>query len=112
MQFLVLEFFKDTSNISDRRSSSTRILNNKYMNIDTIWTSTLNLLGRAWWIEILTEQPRCTYYFGPFAYAGEAEVAMTGYVEDLQSELAQGIQTHVKRCKPDQLTIDYAIDEM
>ena len=82
------------------------------MNIDTIWTNTLNLIGQAWWIEILTAEPRCTYYFGPFAYAGEAEVAITGYVEDLQNELAQGIQTHVKRCKPDRLTIDYALDEI
>ena len=75
------------------------------MNILDVWTDILHFLGRAWWVEILTTQPQCTYYFGPFASINEANIAMPGYVEDLESELAQDIQTYVKRCKPSILTI-------
>jgi len=67
--------------------------------------SLLDFLGLAWWVEIKTEMPRCTYYFGPFASAEEAESAKPGYVEDLQGEGAQNISVIVKRCKPDRLTI-------
>lgn len=75
------------------------------MKITDIWTDILNFLGQAWWIEILTTQPQCTYYFGPFASINEANTAIPGYVEDLESELAQDIQTYIKRCKPSTLTI-------
>jgi Domain of unknown function (DUF1816) len=36
------------------------------MNISEIGANLLNFLGQAWWIEINTVQPKCTYYFGPF----------------------------------------------
>ncbi|BAY60232.1 DUF1816 domain-containing protein [Calothrix sp. FACHB-1219] len=78
----------------------------------TIWDdlkekliSTVNNLGMAWWVEIVTQNPRCTYYFGPFINAVEANLSIKGYVEDLESEGAQGITVTVKRCKPDSLTI-------
>jgi len=67
--------------------------------------SSLNALGLAWWLEIVTETPRCTYYFGPFAKKNEAEVAQSGYIEDLEKEGAQGITVVVVRCKPINLTI-------
>jgi hypothetical protein len=76
------------------------------MNIQDIWSNALHLVGQAWWVEITTERPHCTYYFGPFATAVEADTAKAGYVEDLESESAQGIQIAIKRCKPVQLTID------
>ncbi len=76
------------------------------MNIEPIWTNILNILGQAWWVEVLTTQPKCTYYFGPFANGAAATMAIHGYVEDLEGESAQGIQTQVKRCKPDRLTIE------
>lgn len=75
------------------------------MKISDVWTDVLNFLGQAWWIKILTTQPHCTYYFGPFANIREATIAMPGYIEDLESELAQDIQTYVKRAKPSVLTI-------
>jgi hypothetical protein len=65
----------------------------------------LQFFGWAWWVEIVTEHPRCTYYFGPFFRAKEAEAAKVGYIEDLQNEGAQGIGVVVKRCKPQILTI-------
>lgn len=81
----------------------------KAMEIDTIWTGALNFLGQAWWIEISTAQPYCTYYFGPFANAMGAKLAAKDYINDLEGEFAQGIQAQVKRCKPNQLTINHDI---
>ncbi|MCT7966205.1 DUF1816 domain-containing protein [Laspinema sp. D1] len=70
-----------------------------------ILISLLNLLGWAWWVEIATDNPRCTYYFGPFLSKTEAETAKNGYIEDLEQESAQGISFAVKRCKPSDLTV-------
>ena len=79
---------------------STKILN--------LWSVTLNACRQSWWIEILTMQPKCTYYFGPFVGAWEAEVASKGFVEDLESEFAQGIETKIDRhSQPDLLTIEH-----
>jgi hypothetical protein len=69
------------------------------------FTSLANVLGLAWWVEISTDVPRCTYYFGPFLTVDEAEAAKPGYVEDLQEEAAKGIVAVTKRCKPAQLTV-------
>lgn len=65
----------------------------------------LNFLGLAYWVEIITDRPRCTYYFGPFMSYQEAKMAQGGYIEDLQQENAQGIVTLVKRVKPANLTV-------
>lgn len=62
-------------------------------------------LNMAWWVEISTAEPRCTYYFGPFHNSEEAVAAYPGYVEDLESEQAQRIETNIKYCKPDVLTV-------
>jgi hypothetical protein len=65
---------------------------------------------KAWWVEIKTEAPTCTYYFGPFDVEAEAELAKRGYVEDLEQEKAQDIQVTVMHCnKPEPLTVfDYS----
>ena len=67
--------------------------------------SITNVLRLAYWVEIVTNKPRCTYYFGPFINATEAKEAQYGYIEDLQNEDAQGIVVTIKRCKPNELTI-------
>lgn len=59
----------------------------------------------AWWVEILTARPYCTYYFGPFKSAKEAVLVQDGYIEDLVNEEAQGIAIKIKWCKPRQATI-------
>lgn len=67
-----------------------------------------SLLGKrkAWWVEIKTSQPACTYYFGPFDSETEANMAKGGYIEDLEQEGAQNIQTLVQLSSfPEQLTI-------
>jgi Domain of unknown function (DUF1816) len=81
------------------------------MNIQDIWSSALHLVGQAWWVEITTDRPHCTYYFGPFTTAVEADDAKAGYIEDLEGESAQGIHVAIKRCKPAQITIDYEANE-
>ncbi|QYO64870.1 DUF1816 domain-containing protein [Leptolyngbya sp. 7M] len=73
--------------------------------MNELWLSTLEFLGLAWWIEITTESPNCTYYFGPYVSASEAESDQSGFVEDLEQEGAKAIQVTIKRCKPSQLTI-------
>ncbi len=65
----------------------------------------LNFLGLACWIEVLTDTPRCTYYFGPFFHQKEALIAQDGYLEDLEHEGAKGISVNIKRFKPNELTI-------
>lgn len=59
----------------------------------------------AWWVEINTTVPRCTYYFGPFDSEQEAQLSRSGYVEDLYQEEARDIIALVKQCQPDVLTI-------
>jgi hypothetical protein len=68
-------------------------------------------IGWAWWVEIVTQNPRCTYYFGPFLSSKEAEAAKAGYVEDLEQEGAQGIVVKIRRCKPDNLTVSEDLGE-
>ncbi len=65
----------------------------------------LESLGLAWWVEIVTDSPKCTYYFGPFLKESEAEAAKVGYLEDLEQEGATGIRCTVKRYQPGELTI-------
>ncbi|WP_044208151.1 DUF1816 domain-containing protein [Coleofasciculus chthonoplastes] len=67
--------------------------------------NSLQFLGLAFWVEIVTDDPQCTYYFGPFSSKQEAESAQGGYIEDLQNEGAQGISVNIMRCKPTNLTI-------
>ncbi|MGB3136669.1 MAG: DUF1816 domain-containing protein [Nodosilinea sp.] len=67
-----------------------------------------SILGQsqAWWVEIKTSQPVCTYYFGPFDHEAEAYAAQGGYIEDLEQEGARNIQPAVRLCsRPDELTI-------
>jgi len=71
----------------------------------------LNLFGLAWWIEVITESPRCTYYFGPFPDSKTAETSKTGYLDDLEQEGAQGITVTIKRCKPSHLTVSDDLGE-
>jgi hypothetical protein len=76
------------------------------MKIKDIWLNLLHFIGLAWWVEIGTDRPNCTYYFGPFTSVTEAKHHISGYVEDLQSEAAEGIHIALKRGKPTQITID------
>jgi hypothetical protein len=58
-----------------------------------------------WWVEIVTELPHCTYYFGPFDSDKEASTNTPGYIEDLESEGAQKLSISIKQCQPSELTL-------
>ena len=76
--------------------------------INTIKEMIANFLPmnpQNWWVEVTTELPRCTYYFGPFQNYQEAEMMYPGYIEDLEMEGAEQIQSAIKRCKPEKLTV-------
>jgi hypothetical protein len=73
--------------------------------MNEVWIKILDSLGLAFWVEIVTDNPNCTYYFGPFSSKEEAYATKGGYIEDLENEGAQGISVTVKRCKPTNLTI-------
>jgi hypothetical protein len=80
-------------------------------NVKDMFTVLLEQLGMAVWIEVVTDAPRCTYYFGPFSSFPEAEAALPGYREDLEAEGAVVVGLVTRRCKPDLLTIyDESVD--
>jgi hypothetical protein len=81
-------------------------------NFKEVLTNLFHNLGWAWWVEIVTQNPRCTYYFGPFLSVKEANAAKAGYLEDLEQEGAQGIAVAVKRCKPKNLTVADDLGDM
>lgn len=58
-----------------------------------------------WWLEIETQMPQCTYYFGPFNSITEAQRYQPGYIEDLLDEKAQGISWKLTQTQPTLLTI-------
>jgi hypothetical protein len=93
--------------IENNHKFTTSILLPISTNISNIWADTLDLYGRAWWVEISTARPKCTYYFGPYANRTEANLSIDGYIADLESEFAQDIRSQVKRCKPKKLTIEH-----
>lgn len=74
-------------------------------NIKQVFIGFMEGINTAWWAEVTTNNPRCTYYFGPFQSYDEAKEAYPGYIEDLNSEGAQGIVVVIKRCQPELLTI-------
>lgn len=74
-------------------------------NIKQVFIGFMEGINTAWWAEITTNSPRCTYYFGPFQSYDEAKQAYPGYIEDLNSEGAQEIVVVIKRCQPELLTI-------
>lgn len=74
-------------------------------NMKEVLTTIFNAIGWAYWVEIETAKPSCTYYFGPFLLLKDAELAQVGYVEDLTKEDAAGIMVEIKRCKPTELTV-------
>ncbi len=80
-------------------------MKNIWHDLKEILTNFFHGLGWAWWVEVVTQNPRCTYYFGPFLSVKEAKTAINGYLEDLEQEGATGINVQVKRCKPQALTI-------
>jgi hypothetical protein len=58
----------------------------------------------GWWVEVITEMPLCTYYFGDFDSQEKAEWAKGFYVDELAKDGAEGISTQLKHCQAQDLT--------
>ncbi|MCL1492233.1 MAG: DUF1816 domain-containing protein [Pseudanabaena sp. Salubria-1] len=65
--------------------------------------SSVSKLG--WWIEILTAQPLCLYYFGAFTSHQEVQQLKAGFIEDLLLESATILSANILFCQPSQLTL-------
>lgn len=59
----------------------------------------------GWWVEILTAQPLCLYYFGAFASQQEAESHQAGFVDDLLQENAIILSTNLQFFQPIHITL-------
>jgi hypothetical protein len=64
-----------------------------------------------WWVEIHTQFPTCTYYFGPFDTEKQAKVSQLGYMEDLIQEDAEIIFCQVKQFQPSAFTVVETSDQ-
>jgi hypothetical protein len=60
---------------------------------------------QKWWLKIVTQEPVCTYYFGPFDSSQEAELNQKDYLQDIEEEGAEGISVKIEQGKPQNLTI-------
>ncbi|NEQ70376.1 MAG: DUF1816 domain-containing protein [Symploca sp. SIO2D2] len=80
-------------------------MKNIFTSAKEIFTNVLGFSGLPYWVEIVTDNPGCTYYFGPFVSTQEADTAKAGYIEDLEEESAKIVSVKVRRCQPDNLTI-------
>ena len=67
--------------------------------------SMLERLGLAWWVEVKTLDPDCTYYFGPFVTVHQAQFLQRGYLEDLIQEGVQISAVELKQCNPELFTV-------
>ncbi|MDB9526917.1 DUF1816 domain-containing protein [Oscillatoria sp. CS-180] len=61
---------------------------------------------KAWWIRIITQEPNCTYYFGPFDGRSIATEQQSGFIEDLELEGAKVVTVNILFCYPSTLTIE------
>ncbi len=83
-----------------------QVIINKFLeDAEELFTSYLEKMGKAWWVEIITKKPDCTYYFGPFVSHREAQLAQLGYLGDLEQERPQLIAIEIKQCQPKELTV-------
>lgn len=72
------------------------------MNQITVSNSSYEL---GWWLEILTAQPLCLYYFGAFTTRQEAESQQDGFIEDLLQENALILSTNLQFLQPKEITL-------
>ena len=61
-----------------------------------------NKLGLAWWAKIETEQPRATYWFGPFITKSSLKQKMPSFIKDLTNEGSSNIKHNIVRCKKEE----------
>ena len=58
-----------------------------------------NKLGLAWWAKIETDEPKATYWFGPFITKRSLKENMPSFIKDLSEEGSKNIKPSLVRCK-------------
>ena len=61
-----------------------------------------NKLGLAWWAKIETEDPCCTYWFGPFITKRSLKENISSFINDLSDEGSINIKHSLVRCKKEE----------
>ena len=61
-----------------------------------------NKLGLAWWAKIETDQPKSTYWFGPFITKRSLKENMSSFIKDLSDEGSNNIKHSIVRCKKEE----------
>ena len=61
-----------------------------------------NKLGLAWWAKIETQQPKTTYWFGPFITKRSLNDNITSFIKDLSDEGSTDIKHSLVRCKKEE----------
>ena len=61
-----------------------------------------NKLGLAWWAKIETEQPKTTYWYGPFITKSSLKENMSLFIKDLSDEGFAKIKHSLVRCKKEE----------
>ena len=61
-----------------------------------------NKLGLAWWAKIETDQPKGTYWFGPFITKSSLKENMPSFIKDLSDEGNKNIKHILVRCKKEE----------
>tara|TARA_B100000131_G_C17886873_1_gene520644 strand:+ start:433 stop:663 length:231 start_codon:yes stop_codon:yes gene_type:complete len=58
-----------------------------------------NRLGFAWWVEIQTDDPIVTYWFGPFLTKKSLNGALSVFLEDLTLEGSKPLDHSITRSR-------------
>lgn len=53
--------------------------------------------SREWWVELDTDSPNRTYYFGPYRSKDEADNSTIGYIKDLEKKGAKKISINIQQ---------------
>ena len=62
-----------------------------------ILTQPMNGRGEEWWVEVHTDLPKRTYYFGPYESKDKAYDNTKGYVADLKKKGSKKISINIKQ---------------
>ena len=61
-----------------------------------------NKLGLAWWAKIESENPKVTYWYGPFLTKRSLKENMFSFMKDLTDEGSIKIKHSLVRCKKEE----------
>ena len=61
-----------------------------------------NKLGLAWWAKIETDDPKATYWYGPFLTKRSLIENMPFFIKDLTDEGTIKIKQSILRCKKEE----------